>query len=345
MKKKKFLEYTAFCFTMLFLIGNTVSTGLAAEFNLLNQWGERIYGPRELNKEGLLGPVGMSIDPSGIMYLGDQNNHRIQKYNTANGDWLGLLTECEDWIGADQRHCTDPGEIKGPVDVAVDPTGDYVYIVSPHWSVVSKFDTTIPYTPGQSPPDNFVLSWGFDPVQNDVETADFMREPTGIAVDENGDVYVTDIWGSAILKFDPNGNLLDMITHPYLSGDGFRPTGIALGHKGIYVTDFLNSTVHRFERNGALKDSWGGFDGTAAGEFIYPAALEIVVLGNDNDDFIIVADSFNNRIQTLNESWTTYSGDGEGPFDRPFGIATDANGYVYVADTFHHRVLQYDFTP
>ena len=42
----------------------------------------------------------------------------------------------------------------------------------------------------------------------------------------------------------------------------------------------------------------------------------------------------------------TYSGSvDEGPINRPFGIATDDDGNVYVADTFNNRVLKYAYMP
>jgi DNA-binding beta-propeller fold protein YncE len=271
----------------------------------------------------------MDIDPSGIIYVADSSNHRVLKYDS-DGNFDSTLTACPDLILADQKHCSDPGEIKGPVDVAVDPTGQYVYVVTGHWDVISKFESD----------GDFVKSWGFAPVQNDVVT-DFMREPAGVAVDDAGDVYVTDVWASVIWKFDSEGDLLDMWTHPYASGDDFRPAGISLGRRGVYITDYLNSAVHRFAYNGNLRDSWGGYDGTAIGEFTYPAALDV-----DADDNIFVADSLNNRIQAINDSWTAHDGGvAEGTLDRPFGITADDSGNIYVADTFHHRILKYTFTP
>ncbi len=73
------------------------------------------------------------------------------------------------------------------------------------------------------------------------------------------------------------------------------------------------------------------------------------------DGAIYVADSGNNRIRVVREEqgeWvvSTLAGDGtagyvDGPgatarFDHPKGIAVDASGYVYVADTNNHRIRQ-----
>jgi len=333
MMKKIIFKCTAVCFTFLFLTLHVISAGLAGEFSFVTEWGHQTADPpnRILDPVSFNGPAGMAIDASGTIYIADNSNQRVEKYDS-DGIFIAVLTECPDISVADIHHCSDPGEIKGPMDVAVDPTGEYVYVVTGFWDMISKFDSD----------GNFILSWGYDPVQNSV-LADFMREPAGVAVDEAGDVYVTDIGGSVIWKFDSEGSLITMWTHPYATGDDFRPTGIALGNSGVYVTDYLNSTVHRFAYNGQLKDSWGGYDGTAVGEFTDPVAVDVDASGN-----IFVADALNNRIQALSgSSWTAYGGDveEEGTMDRPFGITADDSGNVYVADTWNHRVLKYAYTP
>jgi DNA-binding beta-propeller fold protein YncE len=155
-------------------------------------------------------------------------------------------------------------------------------------------------------------------------------------------VYATDILDSKILKFDANGLLLSMWSHPYKSGDDFRPTGIFAAGSGVYVTDYANSTLYQFDYNGTIISSLGGFDGTAAGEFTYPAAVAV-----DATDNIFVADTLNSRIQGKSGgTWTAYSqGVTELKLNRPFGIAADDAGNVYVADTFNHRMLKYSYTP
>jgi len=73
------------------------------------------------------------------------------------------------------------------------------------------------------------------------------------------------------------------------------------------------------------------------------------------DGTIYIADSGNHRIVHLSadgetlHTWGTYSliGDGEsaalGTFNEPWGIAVDSEGYIYIADTWNHRVQK--FTP
>jgi len=98
---------------------------------------------------------------------------------------------------------------------------------------------------------------------------------------------------------------------------------------------------------------WGGRQSVAQGEFNNPRN---VAIGPDGS--VYVADSGNHRIQKFSadgEFMTAWghmckmyeamegcqSPDGAGGFYDPWGIAVDADGYVYVADTWNHRVQKF----
>jgi uncharacterized protein (TIGR03663 family) len=105
---------------------------------------------------------------------------------------------------------------------------------------------------------------------------------------------------------------------------------------------------------------WGGQVGTEPGQFNHPRGVAVGPEGN-----LYVVDSDNNRVQVLAPDGTvlrqwgskcaldTQLGcvdpDGDGPltfgdgqFQEPWGIAVDAQGRVYVADTWNHRVQVFD---
>jgi len=234
-----------------------------------------------------------------------------------------MLVDCPDLNRESITYCVDEGEPKYPTSLAVDPSGEYVYLVSTKTLLIQKFDIY----------GNLAASWGPEGT-----SGWFLMEPAGVAVDAAGDVYVTDIWQSLILKFDPYGNLIT--SWPYSTGYSFNPTGIAVGPSGIYLTDYYNSLVHRLDYTGEFIVSWGGYDGTLDGEFTYPAAVAVDSLG-----IVFVADTLNNRIQSFTSTWESCDGIDAGGFNRPFGIGADSSGNVYVADTFNHRILKYRFTP
>ncbi len=95
-----------------------------------------------------------------------------------------------------------------------------------------------------------------------------------------------------------------------------------------------------------------GTPGKAPGQFTFPRAVTV-----DGQGKIYVADSGNNRIQVFNpdgsflRQWGSTckldtkegcQGDGRGQFNEPWGIAVDAEGSVYVSDTWNHRIQKFD---
>jgi DNA-binding beta-propeller fold protein YncE len=330
MKKKALVKFGVFCCALFLLIFYGASAVLAGQFTFVKKWGficPALFGCPPTAPAGFWGSSSIAVTPAGTIYVFDLLNARIQKFDT-EGNFQGLLTSCPDTNPQVENYCTGQGEVNYSPSIAVSPAGDYLYVSDPRNYRIHKFAAN----------GTWVLSWG---IFENIPQA--FREPSGIAVDAAGNVYATDILDSKILKFNANGLLLSMWSHPYKSGDDFRPTGIFAAGSGVYVTDYKNSTLYQFDYNGTIVTSWGGVDGTAAGEFTYPADVTV-----DAADNIFVADTLNNRIQALSgTSWTAYDqGVTEGKLNRPFGIATDATGgTVYVADTFNNRVLKYTYTP
>jgi DNA-binding beta-propeller fold protein YncE len=327
MKNKELIKCTAVCFAVLFLAFHGISDVQAGEFQFEKQAGficPALFGCPAPN--GFWGSSSIAVDSSqGFVYVFDILNARVHKYD-ADLNFLGHLTVCPDPNPQVEDYCTDPGEVNYSPSMAVSPGGEFIYISDPRSYRIHKF----------ADDGTWLLSWGL------FETIYWpFREPSGIAVDADGYVYVTDILDSTVLVFDADGNVQNMWIHPSATGDDFRPTGIFAADSGVYLTDYKNSSLYLFGFNGSINNSWGGFDGTAVGEFTYPADVTVDPAGN-----VFVADTLNNRIQVIGNPGDTYSGDVvEGPINRPFGIAADDSGNVYVADTFNNRVLKYAYTP
>jgi predicted membrane-bound mannosyltransferase/DNA-binding beta-propeller fold protein YncE len=90
-----------------------------------------------------------------------------------------------------------------------------------------------------------------------------------------------------------------------------------------------------------------GSNGNAPGEFNMPRDVAIAP-----DGTIYICDTGNHRIQHINTSgdvlhiWGSFAdrsqGDAPpGSFYEPWGIAVDRDGYVYVADTWNHRIQKF----
>ena len=123
-------------------------------------------------------PFGVATDTGGNVYVTDNNNHRVQKFNTAG-------TFVTRW----GSYGTVNGSLRYPWGVAVDATGN-VYIVDNSNNRIQKFTSD----------GTFVTKWG------SFGTADGQfRYPGGIAADSSGNVYVVDSYNHRVQKFSSDG--------------------------------------------------------------------------------------------------------------------------------------------
>lgn len=114
------------------------------------------------------------------------------------------------------------------------------------------------------------------------------------------------------------------------------PTGIAIADGEVFVADSRNGRIQVFDFDGAFKRQFGR-PGTARGELGRPMNLTI------HDNELYVPEYFNDRIQVFDLDGTPLrtigeAGDGPGQLNAPGGVAVAANGELFVADFYGHRV-------
>jgi DNA-binding beta-propeller fold protein YncE len=166
-----------------------------------------------------------------------------------------------------------------------------------------------------------------------------LREPTGIAVDGEGNVLVGDSALHAILKFAPGGELLWTAR-----GEGAQPLGsvglIDVDDRGnVYVPDPDHHRIQVFDRNGELVRRFGRH-GTGPGEFREPRGTHV----DAATDSVYVADYRNARVQRFDldgrflAAWAGPDG-----LDRPIAVAVHPRtGQVYVAEAGRGCVQVFD---
>lgn len=178
------------------------------------------------------------------------------------------------------------------------------------------------------------------------ESAREFREPIGIDVDAEGNVYVADARNGRVQKLTSDGKFVAVIGSPGEGGEGQlqKPVDVAVNDAGaIYVCDYELDRVLKFGADGTFVLAWGG-SGSAPGRFEAPAGIAV-----DEASRVYVADFYNHRIQVFDSEGQLLevmgsAGAGEGQLQYPTDVAFDGEEKMYVADAYNHRVQQWDVT-
>jgi peptidylamidoglycolate lyase len=126
--------------------------------------------------------------------------------------------------------------------------------------------------------------------------------PHGLTVDQDNNIWVTDVGLHQVFKFRHDGKLLMTLGEAGVSGNDSlhfnQPTDIAVSKDGsFYVSDgYGNNRIVKFSATGNYLFEWGR-KGNKEGEFNLPHGL-----GLDNEGNVYVADRENNRFQKFDPS-------------------------------------------
>jgi DNA-binding beta-propeller fold protein YncE len=118
-------------------------------------------------------------------------------------------------------------------------------------------------------------------------------KPTNVAVDQDGNIYVSDTWNNRIQVFDADGNFIRTFGK---GGDGpgyfARPKGIAIDSDGhVWVADAVQDRVQVFTPEGRLL-IWMGGHGLYPGQFQSLAGITI-----DKNNRVITTEQLPGRVQ------------------------------------------------
>jgi sugar lactone lactonase YvrE len=247
------------------------STGTAAKFN---------------------SPMGVAVDRAGDVYVADPNNHVVRKIDPA----AVVTTFAGSGIDGYQDGPGATAQFYTPYGVAVDSSGN-VYVADYVDSRIRKISPTgvVSNLAG-----NGISAY----MEGTGSSAEF-NQPTGVAADRSGNVYVADKFNERIRKISPAGVVTTLAggTKGYVDSTGAaaqfnNPTGVAVDSAGnVYVADEGNYRIRR----------------------ISPAGVVTTLAGNGTP-------AFRNGPGATAE------------FSDPYGIGVDRKGVVYVADMNGNRI-------
>ena len=173
-----------------------------------------------------------------------------------------------------------------------------------------------------------------------------LKGPRGITITKNGDVIFAERYGHCVKIRTPSGQSRTIGSQGIKQGMFFEPHGIAVtSDEHILVTDCHNHRIQQFTMSGECNKVIGG-KGKALLQFMHPRGLDVHPSGK-----VFVAECTGDCIQVLNQD-LSYSHrlanvGTAGHFQYPFDIACDAQGVLYVADSWNHCIhkLTEDGTP
>ena len=316
-----------------------------------------IGGPGSVNATGVAArfnnPVGIAADTAGNLYVVDQVNSTIRKITPA-----GVVTTLAGTPGV-------PGSADGsgaaarfrnPSGIAADMAGN-LFVTDQSNQTIRKITsagvvTTLAGTAG---------------VQGSADgsgTAAQFSNPSGIAADTAGNLYVADFSNAIIRKITAAGVVTTLAGTAGVTGsaDGSgaaaqfnSPSGITIDTAGnLFVADTGNQTIRKITAAAGVVTTLAGTAGVtgsangngAAAQFNYPFGIAADMSGN-----LFVADTNNSTIRKITTAGTVTtlagtasvqgSADGSGAaaqFNRPLGITADSAGNVFVADTANNSI-------
>jgi len=308
-------------------------------------------------------PIGVAVDAAGNVYVADNNNLRIRRISpdgtiasVAGNGAAGYSGDGGPATLASLNSSLDYG-----LGIAVDTAGSlYIADMKNHRIRKVPRGGVITTVAGNGNP-------GFSGDLGPAVSAS-LYDPQDVAVDAAGNLYIADNGNKRVRKVSPTGIITTVAGNgvPGFSGDGgpalsasfYDLTGVALDASGnVYVADSLSQRVRKFTPGGTIS--------TVAGNGLFKAPTDGVLatssflsepgdIAADRTGNVYIADLKNQRVRklTLAGFITTvagngvrgFSGDG-GPataasltFNPNSGVAVDASGNLYVADTGNMRI-------
>jgi len=225
------------------------------------------------------------------------------------------------------KHGVNDGQLVKPRAIAIGPD-DRIYVVD--WTArIQAFDRDGKF---------LGASWTPPDYRN--------GRPSGLSVDSNGNVVVSDSHYHAVRVYSPEGTLLQTVGgNPGLEPGQLSYVSDALrdADGNFYVAEFgENQRISKFDSGGKFLKCWGA-PGTKIGEF---ARIRGMTLGPDK--LLYVADACNHRIQVFTTDGAfvrTFGtpGNGKGELSYPYDVAISPGRtpYLYVVEYGNARVQKF----
>jgi hypothetical protein len=316
----------------------------------------------------LSNPSDVAVDAVGDIFIADTYNNVIREVNHATGVITTVAGNGDSGYSGDGGPATS-AKLNSPAGVAVDAAGD-IFIVDSGNNVIREVNHNthlISTVAGIWNSDGYSGNGG-------PATSAQLDGPSAVAVDAAGDIFIADTGNNVIREVNASTGIISTIagngTAGY-TGDGYaatsaklnNPTGVAVDAVGdVFIADQDNDVIRKVDTSGDISTVAGNYDlgagytgdgGPATdAELQNPAGVAVDAAGD-----IFIADTGNNVVREVDhvtqdittiagdyDAGSGYSGDGglasSAQLNGPLGVAVNSAGDLFIADAGNNVVRE-----
>ncbi len=269
-----------------------------------------------ISANSLNSPRRIAVDSSGGLYASEYSNNRVLYYPSGSTTATRVYGQLGSFTtGTANNGGVTADSLNAPKGVAVDSSGG-LYITD------SGNNRVLYYTSGSTTASRVYGQSGSFTTNGSATSATGLSQPTGVAPDGSGGLFVADAQNNRVLYFPIASTTA---TKVYGQGGSFTtstannggitssslnaPVDVAVdGYYGLYIADSSNNRV-----------------------VYYPAGSTFAT--------VVYGQGGNFTTNTANNG-----GISAGSLNQPLGIAVDTSGNLYIADFSNNRILKYQMT-
>jgi DNA-binding beta-propeller fold protein YncE len=279
------------------------------------------FGAKGTGNGQFQGPSGIAIDPSGNLWVADSGNNRIQKFSSSGAYQSQFGSK-----GAGD------GQLNFPYGIEVDPAGN-LWVADTDNARVQKFNAK----------GGYLAQFG-----TKGEGEGQLEAPFALAADASGHIWVTDYAKNEAQKWTLNPTATTEAASAVSDkGATLNATVDPNGLSSTYQFEYGTTTAYGSKAPASPKSIGSGTSGVKVAETI---------------EGLIPSTTYHYRVIATNAEGTAYgedatfttkadlrfafdfgsAGTGNGQFSEIYGIAIDASGNLWVADTGNNRVQKFN---